>query len=185
MIRYIFILLVFLCKVNTSLATIANVGAGLNLGLTGLGVEGRVRISLRFSVGISYFDLQWTFLDKPDNADVDFINSLFGYKYNLDKNSIGYIEIETENKSKFAPTLSVGYDSSAMGTGISFSCEVGAAFIGAHKIKKIKPSGEIISRIWNISSAQDKKKQEKYNSDIKKYWPSFYPMVSVGIKFSL
>ncbi len=75
----------------------------------------------------------------------------FGFIDNF--KSTGYMKVEYENKNKIAPIVFIGYDNSVMENVLSFSCEFGFAFIGGHKIKKIEPSGEMVSYLWNKPSA--------------------------------
>lgn len=120
---------------------------------------------LRFSAGVSYFYLQGNYSSTVNNYET----------YN----------IKTENKNKFAPVLSLGYDNSAYGTGIAFSCEVGLVFHGGIKSKEINPLGKIVIDRWNmLTEAARQEARVHYNKEVGKF-SKVYPIISLGLKFSL
>jgi hypothetical protein len=175
------------------------VAFGLNLGLSGLGIEGRINLyeDLFLRAGVNYAsikvgkgdsqeynsDPKLTLLTIPVLFDYHpFNNSGFRLSTGLAYNGTSvkavtkftdYTEtINTSFKRKVAPVLSIGYDSSLMNNNtISFAFDVGAMFTGGVKSKITYSDVRYIS--------------PENQTSVAKNLLSVMPVLSAGLKFSL
>lgn len=94
---------------------------------------------------------------------------------------IGTINAELKLGSAVAAIATVGYDSSFVGNSpLSFSFEAGAMYSGKPKLK-ITPNGLVANDTQKLEDIR--KDANKSLNDVKKYL-QFYPILSVGLKYS-
>ncbi len=129
----------------------------------------------RVSAGIAYNGNKIELKSGPSSNVI-----LYGHEYA--PNQIGNVKGTLEFKNKIAPILSVGYDSSLMDISPwSFNMEAGLMYAGKAKVK-VSASGLAAKAPEFIDDLQ--KDSDKGLDSINKYL-KYFPVLSIGIKFSI
>ena len=129
----------------------------------------------RVSAGVAYNGTKVTGKSTPAQNV-----TLYGNTYTPDQ--IGTVKSTLEFKSKIAPILSIGYDSSLLDDSPwSFNAEAGFMYAGKAKIK-VSASGLLGQQTQTIN---DVNKDVNKNLDSINKYLKFLPVVSIGIKFNI
>lgn len=209
---------------TNAFAEMPKIAAGVNIGLPGIGIEGRTQVAdnLYARLGGNYFryqhdsndgdakyKLELKLMTVPlmldyhpfDNsgfrvsAGVAYNNNYISLKADPSKNSnlngrtytpaeIGHIKGKLKFGRNVAPIVSLGYDSSLLDDGpLSFNAELGLMYAGKPKLE-ISSSGQV-SQLRQVQLAKDIEADAKkqFAKDAEKYL-KFYPMISIGMKYS-
>jgi hypothetical protein len=128
----------------------------------------------RISVGGAYNGNKLTAKATPSKSI-----TLYGRTYT--PKELGTINSELKLGSTIAAIATIGYDSSFVGNSpLSFSFEAGAMYSGKPKLK-ISATGQAANQTQKLDDLR--KDANKSLNDIKKYL-QFYPVLSIGLKYS-
>lgn len=130
----------------------------------------------RLSAGVAYNDNHVTLKATPSKPV-----TYYGRTYTAQE--IGHVNSKLKLGNKIAPIISVGYDNSLLDDGpFSFNAELGLMYAGKPKVT-VTSSG-------NISQARQAQKIQDIEADVNKSiktaknYLKFYPMISIGVKYS-